>query len=84
MRTILLAVIALLAALEGRAGDFSRGAAGTSGSQFLTFDTSARGIAMAGAYVTASDDAIVTLRGDATVQATDRVRVVDLRALAAG
>ncbi|MEK7389997.1 MAG: PorV/PorQ family protein [Elusimicrobiota bacterium] len=57
MRTILLAVIALLAALEGRAGDFSRGAAGTSGSQFLTFDTSARGIAMAGAYVTASDDA---------------------------
>lgn len=34
------------------------------------------------AVVTASDDAIVTLRGDATVNATDRVRVVDLRTLA--
>jgi hypothetical protein len=35
------------------------------------------------AVVTASGDAIVTLRGDATVNATDRVRVVDLRILAA-
>lgn len=55
MRNLLLAV-ALLAAPAG-ATDFGRAAAGTAGSEFLTFDTSARGIAMGGAYSAATNDA---------------------------
>lgn len=39
------------------ATDFGRAAVGTSGSEFLLFDTSARGIAMGGAYTAATNDA---------------------------
>lgn len=57
MRLLLAAVIALLLALPAGASDFGRAAVGTSGSEFLLFDTSARGIAMGGAYSVATNDA---------------------------
>jgi hypothetical protein len=57
VRTLLAAVAALLLALPAAASDFGRAAAGTSGSEFLLFDTSARGIAMGGAYSVATNDA---------------------------
>ena len=44
-------------ALSARSADFGRAAAGTSGSEFLLFDTSARGIAMGGAMTAATNDA---------------------------
>lgn len=57
MRILLAAVAALLAALPAGASDFGRAAVGTTGSEFLLFDTSARGIAMGGAYSVATNDA---------------------------
>ncbi len=53
------ALLALVLALarSARATDFSQAAAGTSGSQFLIFDTSARGIALGGAMTSVTDDA---------------------------
>lgn len=57
MRRLLAAVAALLLALPAGASDFGRAAVGTSGSEFLLFDTSARGIAMGGAYSVATNDA---------------------------
>lgn len=57
MRTLLAAAFALLLALPAGASDFGRAAVGTSGSEFLLFDTSARGIAMGGAYSVATNDA---------------------------
>lgn len=56
---ILLAAVLLLSALApaARASDFGRAAVGTSGSEFLLMDTSARGIAMGGAYAAATNDA---------------------------
>lgn len=57
MRPLLAAVAALLLALPAGASDFGRAAVGTSGSEFLLFDTSARGIAMGGAYSVATNDA---------------------------
>ncbi len=52
-----IAVLALLLAHPAGASDFGRAAVGTSGSEFLLFDTSARGIAMGGAYSAATNDA---------------------------
>lgn len=52
-----LAALLVLLAPAARAADFSRSAAGTTGSELLLMDTSARGIAMGGAYTAASDDA---------------------------
>lgn len=57
MRLLLAAAAALLLALPAGASDFGRAAAGTTGSEFLLFDTSARGIAMGGAYSVATNDA---------------------------
>ncbi|MCM2303485.1 MAG: PorV/PorQ family protein [Elusimicrobia bacterium] len=57
MRAPLLAVAAALLALPAGASDFGRAAAGTTGSEFLLLDTSARGIAMGGAYSVATNDA---------------------------
>jgi len=57
VRTALAAVTALLLAAPACAADFSRAAVGTSGSEFMLFDTSARGIAMGGAYSAATNDA---------------------------
>ena len=57
MRLLLAAVAASLLALPASASDFGRAAVGTSGSEFLLFDTSARGIAMGGAYTAATNDA---------------------------
>lgn len=51
-----LVAVALLRANAG-AADFGRAAVGTSGSEFMLFDTSARGIAMGGAYSAATNDA---------------------------
>jgi long-subunit fatty acid transport protein len=51
------AVLCALIALPAGASDFGRAAIGTSGAEFLLFDTSARGIAMGGAYTAASNDA---------------------------
>lgn len=45
------------AALSARASDFGRAAVGTTGSEFLLLDTSARGIAMGGAMTAAANDA---------------------------
>lgn len=57
MRQLLLAVLLASLALPARAGDFARSAAGTTGSEFLLMDTSARGIGMGGAFVAATNDA---------------------------
>ena len=51
------AVAAVLLAVPARATDFGSAAVGTSGSELLLFDTSARGIAMGGAYSAATNDA---------------------------
>jgi hypothetical protein len=57
LRKIAAVVATLLIALPARATDFGRAAVGTSGSEFLLFDTSARGIAMGGAFSAATNDA---------------------------
>lgn len=60
MRTPLRALLALaLLALPqpAAAGDFSRAAVGTAGSEFLLLDAGARGTAMGGAMTAATDDA---------------------------
>ena len=57
MSRLLLAALLALAAAAARAGDFSRGAAGTAGSEFLLMDTSARGMAMGGAMTAVTNDA---------------------------
>ncbi len=51
-----LAALLVLSAFPARAGDFSTGAAGTTGSEFLLMDTSARGIAMGGAMAAVTND----------------------------
>ncbi len=53
----LLAALLALAAFPAAAADFTRASAGSTGSEFLLFDTSARGIAMGGAHVAATNDA---------------------------
>ncbi len=53
----LFAAVAVLFAATADASDFSRAAVGTTGSEFMLFDTSARGIAMGGAYCAATNDA---------------------------
>ena len=57
MRILLTAATVVLLAFSASAADFGRAAVGTSGSEFLLFDTSARGIAMGGAYSAATNDA---------------------------
>lgn len=56
MRVFLSAGAFVLLALAAGASDFGRAAVGTAGSEFLLFDTSARGIAMGGAYSAATND----------------------------
>ena len=57
MRTILIAVLALVLSAPARAMDFTRNAVGTAGSEFLNMDVGARGIAMGGAYSAVTNDA---------------------------
>ncbi|UPT72911.1 MAG: PorV/PorQ family protein [Elusimicrobiota bacterium] len=57
MRRVLAACLAVLLALPAGASDFGRAAVGTSGSEFLLMDTSARGIAMGGAHAAVTNDA---------------------------
>lgn len=57
MMRLLLAALLVLSASRAGATDFSRAAVGTSGSEFLLLDTSARGIALGGAYTAAVNDA---------------------------
>ncbi len=59
MRPRLAAALLVLAgaALPAGAVDFGRAAVGTTGSEFLLFDTSARGIGLGGAMTAVSDDA---------------------------
>lgn len=57
MMRLLLAVLLVLSASRAGATDFARSAVGTSGSEFLLLDTSARGIALGGAYTAAVNDA---------------------------
>ncbi|MEK7233825.1 MAG: PorV/PorQ family protein [Elusimicrobiota bacterium] len=57
MRALLAAGAVVLIALSAGASDFGRAAMGTTGSEFLLLDTSARGIAMGGAYSAATNDA---------------------------
>lgn len=59
MRLLRLAVagLLLLASAPAFAVDFGRAAVGTAGSEFLLFDTNARGIAMGGAMTAVTDDA---------------------------
>lgn len=52
-----LLVMASSAAFARRPPEFSRDSAGTTGSEFLTMDVGARGIAMGGAYSALTDDA---------------------------
>ena len=51
-----LALLLIVSAFPARASDFANAAAGTTGSEFLLMDTSARGIAMGGAMAAATDD----------------------------
>jgi hypothetical protein len=57
VRGLLCAVLLGLAAQAAEASDFTEGAIGTTGSQFLTQDLGARGIALGGAYSALTDDA---------------------------
>lgn len=57
MRLPALAALLVLSALRAEGADFSRASVGSTGAEFLLFDTSARGIAMGGAFVAASNDA---------------------------
>lgn len=57
MRRLLAAALILAQALPARAVDFGRAAVGTAGSEFLLMDTSARGMAMGGAYTAVVNDA---------------------------
>ncbi len=57
MRGFYAAFTGILLAGPVSAGDFGRAAVGTTGSDFLLFDTSARGIALGGAYSAATNDA---------------------------
>ncbi|MDD5302881.1 MAG: PorV/PorQ family protein [Elusimicrobia bacterium] len=56
MKVILAACAIALFPLSAGASDFGRAAVGTAGSEFMLFDTSARGIAMGGAYSAATND----------------------------
>ena len=58
MKALRLAVSATLAiyAVPVKASDFSNGAIGTTGSEFLLMDTSARGVAMGGAMTAVTND----------------------------
>jgi hypothetical protein len=58
MKTLRLALAAALAlsAVPSSASDFSNGAIGTTGSEFLLMDTSARGVAMGGAMTALTND----------------------------
>ena len=51
-----LAALIVLGALPAGANDFARAAVGTSGSEFLLMDTSARGIALGGAMASVTND----------------------------
>ncbi|MFI5348446.1 MAG: PorV/PorQ family protein [Elusimicrobiota bacterium] len=53
---LIVAVALALASVPAAASDFSSGAVGTSGSQFLLMDTSARGVAMGGAMTAVTND----------------------------
>lgn len=57
MTRIALAVLLVLGALPASATDFSRAAGGTTGAEFLLFDTSARGVALGGAMTAITNDA---------------------------
>lgn len=57
MRKALAAALAVLLAAPAGAADFEKNAIGTTGSQFLTLDQGARGIAMGGAYSAVTNDA---------------------------
>lgn len=57
MRILCAAALTALLAFPAGASDFGRAAIGTTGSEFMLFDTSARGIAMGGAYSAAVNDA---------------------------
>lgn len=57
MRGFLVALLLSGSPLTAAAVDFSRGSIGTSGSEFLLFDTNARGAAMGGAMTAVTNDA---------------------------
>lgn len=57
MRRALAAALSATLTLPAGAVDFGRAAVGTAGSEFLLFDTSARGIAMGGAHSASVNDA---------------------------
>jgi hypothetical protein len=57
LKALLAAGAVAVFALSAGASDFGRAAAGTAGAEFLLLDTSARGIAMGGAYSAATNDA---------------------------
>jgi len=56
VRALALALALLVSAASARASDFTRNAVGTSGSEFLSQDLGARGIAMGGAYSAVTND----------------------------
>ena len=57
MRHFTLAALLACGALRAEAADFAHSAVGSTGSEFLLFDTSARGIAMGGAHTAVANDA---------------------------
>ncbi|MBI3288841.1 MAG: PorV/PorQ family protein [Elusimicrobia bacterium] len=57
MRIFSIVVMSLLLARPAAASDFANAAVGTTGSEFMLLDTSARGTAMGGAYSAATNDA---------------------------
>jgi hypothetical protein len=80
MKLILAAVISVLLAIPAGAADFGRAAVGTSGSEFMLFDTSARGIAMGGAYSAAVNDASAVYWNPAGLSQVPRLSATVLHA----
>lgn len=81
MRTARAAVLLLLAAaVPAGAVDFGRAAVGTTGSEFLLMDTSARGIAMGGAMTAVTDDAASLYWNPAGLAAVPRMSATFMHA----
>jgi len=80
MTARLLAVLLVAAALPARATDFGRGAVGTTGSEFLLMDTSARGIAMGSAMTALTNDAASIYWNPAGLSAVPRLSATFLHA----
>lgn len=80
MRTLALAALLALPALKAGAADFARSAVGSTGAEFLLFDTSARGIALGGAFTAAANDASAVYWNPAGLAQVPRLSIAFMHA----